>query len=676
MKNKTALTGLCTALICLFTGMTGGVAAYGAEEADRSRVEQEDSAETRIGGGYAATGQLQGIGYTATLYDATNGLPTSDANWILGASDGYVWIGGYSGIIRYDGSTFERLDSSDGLTSGRVIFEDSRGRIWVGTNDNGVVVMDGNVHTHYTYKDGLISSSIRSFAEDNEGNIYIGSTSGLVYAGTEAGIRPFSDERLSNKTIECLQAASDGRIYGCTSEGEVFCISSGNLEGFYTSGKLGVSGIKTLLPDPEDPEKVYLGTTEDCVYYGVFGQNTLSMQRISTAPARDIVYIAYACGRIWITSDKIVGYLDSDRQYHTLKNLPMNNSIWMLTQDYQGNLWIASSRQGVMKVVSNNFEDITEEAGLPETVVNSTCLRDGLLYIGADDGLYILDDKNRSIENSLTDRLAGIRIRCISRDRSDNLWISTYSTEELGLICYDKNGNIKSYNKNNGMVDNWIRCTDIAEDGSVLVGTGSGLNVIKDGEVVRTVGASEDISNTVFLTVEEGEKGEIYVGTDGDGIYIIKNGDIEKLGRDDGLTSDVILRIKKDEKRDIYWIVTSNSIEYIKDGEIKNVSSFPYSNNFDIYFAEDDNIWILSSYGVYVLKAQDAIDDKVTDYRLYTIANGLPGTATANSFSELDEEGNLYISCRTGVSRVNINHYFEQSSRIRLGIRSLICNEE
>ena len=115
--------------------------------------------ENRIGGGYSASGQLDGAGYTAKLYDATNGLPTSDANCILGTSDGYVWIGGYSGIIRYDGLNFERLDSSDGLTSGRAIFEDSKGRVWVGTNDNGVVLIDNNIHTHYTYKDGLPSSS-------------------------------------------------------------------------------------------------------------------------------------------------------------------------------------------------------------------------------------------------------------------------------------------------------------------------------------------------------------------------------------------------------------------------------------------------------------------------------------------------------------------------------------
>ena len=85
---------------------------------------------TKSGGGYALSGQLPQVGYTAKIYDASNGLATSDANCVMCASDGAIWIGSYGGIIRYDGTTFIRLNSSDGVTSGRAIFEDSLGRIY------------------------------------------------------------------------------------------------------------------------------------------------------------------------------------------------------------------------------------------------------------------------------------------------------------------------------------------------------------------------------------------------------------------------------------------------------------------------------------------------------------------------------------------------------------------
>lgn len=680
-KKRMALCASALAvMVAVFSGsVDGAIAAENTGANEEIRTEGageagEKEEEAKIGGGYAATGQLQGVGYTAKIYDATNGLPTSDANWILGASDGYIWIGGYSGVIRYDGKTFERLDGANGLTSGRVMFEDSKGRIWVGTNDNGVVELSGNESRHFTYQDGLPSSSIRSFAEDETGRIYIGSTSGICYAENDS-LTIFSDERLSGKTIERLAGATDGRVYGVTSEGELFCIRGRAVDAFYESGALGLQSATTIFPDPKDPESVYLGTDGSEVYYGSFGTKVSGLTRISAAPAEGIDWITEACGRIWICSEELAGYLDESNTFQPLRDLPMNNSIWMLTDDYQGNLWFASSRQGVMKVVANNFEDLFEAAELPEEVVNATCLRDGLLYVGTDAGLRILDEENKTLENDLTEYLEGTRIRCITRDEEENLWISTF-TNDLGLLCYSRDGQIKSFTEKDGLTGNQMRCTLSASDGSLLVGMNGGLAVIRNGRVVRTEGASDVVKNTVFLTIEEGLKGEIYAGTDGGGIYVFDGEDTYALGRDDGLTSDVILRIKKDEERGVLWIITSNSIEYLKDGEIRCVTSFPYNNNFDIYYGDGGNVWILSSYGVYAMKAEELLEDEVSDYRLYTIANGLTGAATANSFSELDKDGNLYISCRTGVSRVNINHYFDKAAHIRTGIRSIFVNDE
>ena len=49
--------------------------------------------------------------YTAILYDSMNGLPTSEANAIVQSDDGFIWIGGYSGLTRYDGTEFYHFDS-------------------------------------------------------------------------------------------------------------------------------------------------------------------------------------------------------------------------------------------------------------------------------------------------------------------------------------------------------------------------------------------------------------------------------------------------------------------------------------------------------------------------------------------------------------------------------------
>ncbi|MCR4797622.1 MAG: hypothetical protein K5853_04150, partial [Lachnospiraceae bacterium] len=74
-----------------------------AADADEVTGQEKKDALKQKGGGYAVSGQLNNVGYSAVLYNAENGLPTSDANCIYSTSKGYIWIGGYSGILRYDG---------------------------------------------------------------------------------------------------------------------------------------------------------------------------------------------------------------------------------------------------------------------------------------------------------------------------------------------------------------------------------------------------------------------------------------------------------------------------------------------------------------------------------------------------------------------------------------------
>ena len=104
MKNIRILNAIIISATLLFS-------VFYSSDTLISASAKEDSKTYETGGGYAVTGQLGEAGYSCMLYNASNGLPTSDANFILGASDGFIWIGGYSGIIRYDGTIFERLDT-------------------------------------------------------------------------------------------------------------------------------------------------------------------------------------------------------------------------------------------------------------------------------------------------------------------------------------------------------------------------------------------------------------------------------------------------------------------------------------------------------------------------------------------------------------------------------------
>ena len=627
------------------------------------------------GGGFAVTKQFSDVGYTSLIYDATNGLPTSDANYILGAKDGYVWIGGYSGIIRYDGKNFERLPTTNGLTSGRAFFEDSKHRIWVGTNDNGVAVIDGNKIRQFTYRDGLPSSSIRHFAEDKDGNIFVATTTGLAMIRDNGLVYKVSNPAIDKERILKLTADSSGKIYGQSLNGIVFSIVNRNVAELYTSAELGMNTITTLLADPITNGKVYLCAEGGTIYYGDFGKKASELTKIDVSPIKTVQWISYDCFRIWICSRSQIGYLDKDNKLNIVSKLSMNGSIEMFTSDYQGNIWACSSTQGVMKIVANNFVSIFDEAALPKKTVNATCLHNDLLYVGTETGLFIIDKNKKPIKNELTEFIGDSRIRCIAEDQKKNIWIGTF-TNDKGLICQSPDGKITSFTTSNGIANNRIRVIKIAKDNSILCGTNDGFSIIKNNQVVQNFGKNEIIKNSVFLSVEESEDGKIYLGTDGDGIYVISGSIIQRYGRDDGLTSDVVMRIKEDKKNGVIWLVTSNSIQYMKGGRIKNVSSFPYNNNYDLYINNKNEIWVLASSGIYNTNVESLLSDNVTDYKLYTIANGLPSSVTSNSYSALDDNGNLYMCCREGVSSVNINNYAEQKIQIKTALNSIYCGNQ
>ena len=636
-----------------------------AEETTARDVENKTT--TAHGGAAAVMDQTDDLGYSDKLYDGTNGLPTSDANAIVATHDGFIWIGGYSGVIRYDGTNFERPLTNAAITNANTLFEDSQERLWIGTNDNGVVAVHDDESWHFDYTDGMVSSSVRAIAEDANNHIIIGTTLGLYMVDATMTISRIDEPMVNNEYIERLVSTDDGTIYGLTNSGRIFDVQDTKVKTCINGSDLDIGKIETFFPDPKENNMFYLGTSEGTVVYGSFKEKFKTTKKIyirgipdnrvaetgeTDETVRPVSWIDYADGKIWVIRDDLICWLDNSFGVHALHNLPMDASICAMEEDYEGNLWFASTRQGVMKIVGNKFTDITEQNAMTTSVVNATCIHDHKLYIGTDNGMQILGDNHEVIHEKIMDYLGETRIRCLLEDKKNNLWIATY-TNDMGLIRYSSDGQIKAYTKSNGMPDNQIRSITETSDGDLLVSSNGGLTVLHDDQVVRNYGTDDGISNPIVLTAIE-DDGTYYLGTDGDGIYEIEDQAVAHISRDDGLTSDVILRIKKDEKRNVIWLITSNSIQYIKDDEIKTVNGFPYSNNYDIYFDDGDNAWILASNGIYVTKAQDLIDKDSYEYQHYDFSSGMPCMATVNAYSAQNDEGTLFIAGRTGVFTVEV----------------------
>ena len=623
----------------------------------------------------------QRAGFSAILYNNQNGLPTSEANAITETGEGFIWIGSYAGLIRYDGNSFERFDPKTGITNVRSLFTDSKGRLWIGTNDSGVFLMDKGQLRQWDTEDGFISPSIRAITEDSDGIVYVSCIKGIAMFDEHLYLTEISDHRISSLTIKELRPGNDGLVYGVTSTGDLFSVKSGEVVSFIQHEDNSVVTYTSILPDPEQPGYLYIGTDNASIIYGKLDGQPDEKKEFDISPLSIAESMESIDGKIWICSRDGIGNLD-DEGFHLVDNVPMNNSVGHVMTDYQGNLWFTSTRQGVMKVVPNQFADVFARYGLSAEVVNSTCMAGNRLYIATDTGLIVTEGgkilehlplteavtaSGKQLEKTdLLSWLDGVRIRSITKDSRGRIWIGTWRRD--GVLRYD-HGKVIAFTLEDGIFADQIRTFCECEDGKMLVcGTG-GVSIIEGDKVVKSYSGQDGLDNLGILTVAEGYNHDLILGSDGGGIYVIRSGKIRVIGKKEGLNSDVILRIKRSVSQDIYWIVTSSSLAYMTpDYQVTTIRQFPYPNNYDLYENSRGDVWVLSSNGIYVTSSKALLANEAIEPVFYGYPNGLPYFATANSYSDLTENGDLYIAGTSGVIQVNIDTQYENVNNLKMAV--------
>lgn len=623
-------------------------------------------------------------GYLAVLYDNTNGLPTSEANDLTQTDDGFIWIGSYSGLIRYDGSSFVPVGMSSGINSVRTLLVDSKDRLWVGTNDNGLFLKERGSFRQWAEDEGLRSSAIRSIIEDDKGRIWVATAMGLVIVDQDFEVHAINDFRISEAMITELHWGPDNRVYGLTFDGDLFVIKDDKVDFYMGRKTLPGDGASSMYPDPNAPGMMYLETVDGVVRYGNIEEGIDSMRVVDISPLTQVMSFMYLDNKLWLCTRDGLGVLD-ESGFRVLDELPMNNSLGTVMADYEGNLWFTSTRQGVMKITPCRFSNIFARNGLAQEVVNSTCLYNGVLFIATDTGMKAVDAQGvvsgiplkRATTASgkdlgatdLLELLDGIRIRSVLKDSEGRLWISTW--RKYGLIRYD-DGELMSFAVEDGLVSDYVRAVCECRDGSMLVAATGGVNVIEGDRVVALYDESAGVANTEILTVSEGFDGDILCGTDSGGIYVVSadaNKGVRHIGKEEGLRSESVMRIKRDDRLEVYWFVTGNSIGFLDSNyKVHLIEGFPHPNNFDLYQNIKDELWVLGSNGIYVALKTDMLAGGEIPAVHYGTSDGLPCITTANSYSELTKDGDLYIAGSTGVAKVNINESNEGMSDIKASI--------
>ncbi len=607
--------------------------------------------------------------YVQSVYSSNNGLPCGEANDIAQTNDGVLWIGTYAGLYRYNGREFRWVDNYESVKNVNCLYVDEEGRLWIGTNDNGLsIVIREEVVNVLDMSSGLPSNSVRSIVRASDGYYYIGTTGSMQILVMNNGLKAANTIDEINYA-DSIAADEKGHVATIASDGRLFLLKNGEIL------------AQTQLPSSEElfnccsfaPDgTLMVGSSTNRIYsYDVSGDNFKKLGAMTCEDVASINNINYLHdGTLFISTDSGVSYID-ESGYHKLNTNEFNNSIDNMLYDYQGNLWFTSSRLGLLRLAKSPFRDVYGSIGMERKVVNTIVAWQRYYYIGTDKGLDVVDKAcHTQIINGLTDELDGKRIRCMYVDDKNHLWVCTYGS---GLIEFSPDGSSWDYNGDNGSFGNRARIVTGLSDGTILAAGDTGISFIEDHEVTRTIKNEDGLINSMILTITERSDGTILAGTDGDGIAVIKDGKVEDMiTRDDGLSSGVILRTIKDPKSDGVFVVTSNSLCYLEPDEtVRVLDKFPYFNNYDIWVKDEDTLFVMSSAGIYVVGRDELVEGGEIAWELLDARRGLGTSLTANSWNYYSGTGDLFLPCDTGVYVIDVEKYNSDVRSYRMQLASV-----
>ncbi len=291
------------------------------------------------------------------------------------------------------------------------------------SNDNGISIIINDTLTNViSQKDGLAADSVRCITQSTDGDYYVGTTGELSIVTLAGGLSVKSTVH-DITYARCIDADSNGDVAVVTDKGLLYLLNSGRI-------------INMRLPEDTDSYtccryyagKLYVGTSENEIQvYSTDNGELVCEKKVECDDIKNIKSLCFSeDNTMFICADNGIAYFGADGKYEIISAASFNSSIDHMLIDYQGNLWFTSSRLGIMRMCKSIFKRFDYGGDMGEEVVNSTAERAGLIYVGTDSGLVIFDsDSDKNIYNTLTDKLTGVRIRCVYNDEHDNLWICT-----------------------------------------------------------------------------------------------------------------------------------------------------------------------------------------------------------------------------------------------------------
>ena len=603
----------------------------------------------------------------------------------------------------------------DGVSA---IMQDSRGYVWIGTF-NGLNRFDGSrFEVYHKAELGLDSDFIHTILEDQDGNLWIGTDKGLTrYIWTEDRFEAFTLEAQNGSVprnkITCIYQDDKSCIWIFSNYQGCFCFNpgdgtlvnyrSGNPSGVEHNTDEAVISFRRIVSDGQG------GFWVSKYHSGLFhADGDLShLNRIET-PSDPRFYASDEIERLWMISDRLVVasnlhgisvYDPRTGDVRTIFSLP--EGVTLVDAFLHEERWVyLSTTDGVWKCdlqcreKALHFNSDPDNFSISGNYVFATFVdREGGLWIGTKDGgisysgaLQYLLGKVTALEDGRS--LEGAIVNGFAESPEGEVWVST---EQMGLLKYDPRRQVAL--KVRGLPDRL--CKSCWWGGRIWVGSLEGLysynpssgRVRHYGPLKRQSGATDPrvyiaypspdgdlyFTNTlgmfryreeddsmeqigefdgVFITsMAQAPDGTIWVSSFATGLFqwdpnlrqIIRT---FRQGDGSGLPSDKISSVFIDSSGDVWVIGFSCGIARLEgDGfSVIDSSTLP-SLPSDVFFcAEQDNdsyLWLTGDRGVVQL------NPRTLGVNVYKDLDGLVDSKTTNSILK-SSSGEIFIGSDNG----------------------------
>jgi ligand-binding sensor domain-containing protein/tRNA A-37 threonylcarbamoyl transferase component Bud32 len=574
--------------------------------------------------------------YIHKKWGTDDGLPNNYISAVLQTGDGYLWVGTYEGLVRFDGVTFTvfNKDNNSEIKDNRitVLFESSEQTLWVGTRGGLTLIKNGEFKSWIkgTKNNGLLHHVVQTVQEDWQGNVWIGYQGKGISFFKKRNVRyplhPAELSRIPDINVIARDKYYPEILWIGTASG-LFLLKNGKLTEVPMKTQDGtpltpIGAIRTLISNKKG--NILVGTDKSGLIHVKYREATSQLAGYSYTYRKQPGLKSDWINVVFVDRDENtwVGteggglhrlYADSISVFAEKDGLS-NDAVNCIHEDREGNLWVGTY-SGLDLLMNGKFTSYTEKEGLLDngtwTLYEDSQKR---LWITTNEGLNCFQE-GRFTSFTIKDGLSSSLVSSTWEDKKGNLWIGTY---DKGLNCL-KNGRFGYCGKDYGLYEQSVRVVYVDSRANLWVGTyGQGLFKLPDNQHTFTsISTKNGLSSDHIFVIFEDHKGGLWIGTDGGGLNYLKDNHIYLFTQANGLSSNAIFSIYEDmeenqDKKGALWIGTEDGgLNYFKDGTIVPITRQQGLRDNTIYqIIEDDNgfLWMSGHKGISRVRKQELYD--------------------------------------------------------------------